>query len=78
MGCFYRDGECGLPQDHMKALELWHRAGELGYALAHNNIGYSYVLVGGVISRKTQDCYLCNKKNLLAATHLAVLLTTTK
>jgi len=38
LGCYYRDG-CGLPQDYAKALELWHRAGELGYAIAYASAG---------------------------------------
>jgi len=42
LGCCYRDGDDGYPQDHTKALELWHRAGELGYAKAYNDIGYAY------------------------------------
>jgi len=25
LGCCYRDGEDGYPQDYTKALELWHR-----------------------------------------------------
>ena len=33
---------CGYTQDYKKALELWHQAGELGYANAYNNIGYCY------------------------------------
>jgi len=41
-GGYYRDGLGGFPQDHTKALELWHRAGELGYAKAYNNIGVAY------------------------------------
>ena len=32
----------GLPQDHAKALELWHRAGELGKAASYFNIGCAY------------------------------------
>jgi len=42
LGCNYRDGTYGYPQDHTKALELYHRAAELGNALAHTCIGYSY------------------------------------
>jgi TPR repeat protein len=43
-GCAYanRDGTYGLPQDYSKALELYHRAGELGNAAAYNNIAYAY------------------------------------
>ena len=43
LGCYYRRGEeDGFPQDYGKALELWHRAGDLGYVDAYNNIGYAY------------------------------------
>jgi len=44
----YRDGSYGFPQDHTKALELWHRAGVLGYADAYLNIGYAYQFGRGV------------------------------
>ena len=37
-----------MPQDYEKALELWHRAGELGYAKAYNNIGNAYFHGSGV------------------------------
>ena len=36
------DGLYGYPQDYTKALELWHRAGELGHIEAYCNIGYAY------------------------------------
>ena len=39
LGCDYSNGDYGLPQDHAKALELWHRAAELGNATSHHNIG---------------------------------------
>ena len=29
VGCCYRNGDLGLPQDYTKALELYHRAGRL-------------------------------------------------
>jgi len=38
-GIDYRDGTCGYPKDYKKALEFWHRAGELGYAVAYYCIG---------------------------------------
>jgi len=41
-GVWYRDGRNGLQQNYVKALELYHRAGELGYARAYSNIGYAY------------------------------------
>ena len=37
LGCYYSKGEHGLPQSNTKALELWHRAGELGCPLAYSN-----------------------------------------
>ena len=44
MGNYYDEGECGLPQDSAKAMELWHMAGKYGY----NNIGSAYGLGNGV------------------------------
>ena len=38
----YSAGDCGLPQDFTKALELWHQAGELGHAEAYQSIGNAY------------------------------------
>lgn len=55
LGVHYADGIRGKPQDHTKALELWHQmilalelwhqAGKSGYALAYANIGYAYSMV---------------------------------
>jgi len=42
VGCDYRDGSTGHPQDYTKALELFYRSGELGCAIAYLNIGYAY------------------------------------
>ena len=42
LGSCNDNGEVGLPRNHAKALELWHRAGELGNALAYTNIGGVY------------------------------------
>jgi len=42
IGLYYEDGTNGYPQDSAKALELWHRAGELGHDEAYCNIGYAY------------------------------------
>ena len=47
-GGYYADGKKGFPQDYKKALESWHRAAELGYALAHSCIGYAYINGEGV------------------------------
>ena len=41
-GVCYEQGSDGYPQNYRKALELWHRAGELGYAIAYASIGYAY------------------------------------
>jgi len=42
IGCCYRNGSHGYPRDYTKALELYHRAAELGYSEAYCNIGYAY------------------------------------
>ena len=47
-GINYRDGICGYPQDNTKALELFNRAGELGYADAYLGIGNAYYYGRGV------------------------------
>jgi len=46
LGVCYRDGKYGLPQDIIKALELWHRAAELGHTRAYCKIGYAYDELG--------------------------------
>ena len=48
LGCNYRYGLHGYRQDYKKALELWHRAGELGHAFANCNIGLAYSIGRGV------------------------------
>jgi len=47
-GCLHADGLHGLPKNTAKALELWHRAGELGNASAYHNIGNAYYIGNGV------------------------------
>ena len=42
LGCDYSEGKNGFPQDYKKALELWHRAAELGYTKAYCSIGYLF------------------------------------
>jgi len=42
IGNYYRDGLYGFPQDHTKALELYHQAGELSFARSYTSIGYAY------------------------------------
>ena len=41
-GNWHFHGTNGCPQDYAKALELFHRAGELGHVIAYNNIGHAY------------------------------------
>ena len=45
---YYYGGECGLPQDQGKAIELWLRAGELGHADSYYNVGVAYDSGAGV------------------------------
>ena len=62
LGCCYRDGIKGFPQNHTKALELWHQAGELGYTIAYNNIGYAYQHGEGVeVDKKKAKHYTVTK-----------------
>ena len=48
LGMYYRDGLHGFKQDCNKALELYHRSGELGHIDAYCNIGYLYKFGLGV------------------------------
>ena len=48
LGCQYRNGQYGLPQNDDKALELWHRAGDIGCSQAYHNIGNAYLNGTGV------------------------------
>ena len=48
MGCGYDHGLYGMPQDHNKALEFWHRAGKLGHSLSYYYIANSYCSGRGV------------------------------
>ena len=48
LGCVYRDGLYGYPQDHTEALELWHRAAELNHTPIYLNIGYAHNYGEGV------------------------------
>ena len=57
LGCYYREGMYGYPQDYTKALELWHQAGELGYAKAYGSIGYCYSNGEGVELDKKKAKY---------------------
>ena len=53
MGCYYANGDYGLPQDINKALEFWHRAAELGHAVAYYSIGGAYN--DGIGVRRDED-----------------------
>ena len=58
LGCFYRDGEYGFPQDDVKALELFVRAGDLGHSNAYCCVGCAYDNGNGVeIDKKKADHY---------------------
>jgi len=48
LGVSYTDGINGYPQDYKKALELYHRAGDLGNAEAYRNLGLAYLNGRGV------------------------------
>jgi len=53
IGFFYADGIFGYHQNMAKALELWHRAGELDYSRAYYNIGNAYNTgIGVVVDKK--------------------------
>jgi len=58
LGCNYREGEDGFPQDYDKALELYVRAGGLGCAEAYCDVGYAYENGRGVeIDEKKSNHY---------------------
>ncbi len=48
LGNLYYNGADGLAQDYGKALELYHRAAELGCAQSMTGIGKSYYFEEGV------------------------------
>ena len=54
LGVHHYYGENGYPQDYTKALELWHRAAELGYSESCCNIGYAYEHGQGVVVDKSK------------------------
>ena len=57
-GCHYYGGSRGYSQNYTKALELWHRAGELGHAKAFASIGYAYYNGEGVeVNKKKANHY---------------------
>jgi len=48
MGFGFRRGEFGLPQNHAKALELWHRSAELGSSMSYCKLGNAHYNGEGV------------------------------
>ena len=48
LGYFYTNGDYGFPQDYDKALELWHRAAELGNTASYYSIANAYFRGNGV------------------------------
>ena len=48
LGYYYFDGSYGFTQDYTKALDLYHRAGELGLSNAYTSIGNAYYYGRGV------------------------------
>jgi len=58
MGNYYRDGRNGFPQNHTMALECYHRAAQLGHALAYNDTGYCHEFGRGVeVDKKKANHY---------------------
>jgi len=57
LGYYYSEGIYGYSLDHKKALELYYRAAELGYAEAYTNIGYAYTNGIGVEVDETKARY---------------------
>ena len=58
LGNYYREGDSGFPQNYTKALELYHRAGELGHAGAYCNVGAAFYNGRGVeIDQKKANHY---------------------
>jgi len=58
VGIYYADGLIG-PRNYTKALELWHRSGELGYAAAYTNTGFVYQRGRGVERDEKKAVYYC-------------------
>ena len=50
-------GEKGLRVDHVKALQLWLKAGKLGSALAYRNVGAAYHDGRGVAKNAAKEKY---------------------
>ena len=58
LGCYYRDGLHGFPQDYTQAFKLFVRAGDLGCTKAYCSVGYAYKNGEGVeIDKKKATHY---------------------
>ena len=68
-GVYYDDGMFGLPQNRVKALELYHQAGELGEARAYTNIGYAYINGEGVSRDEKKAKYYWELAAILGSTY---------
>jgi len=69
LGWYYSQGLKGFPQDYKKALELWYRAGELGYDEAYCNIGYAYDYGRGVEVDKKKATYYTERAAMGGSVH---------
>ena len=69
MGSYYAYGDYGLPQNHAKALDLWRRAGELGYAQAYNNLGFAYSNGRGVDVDKKKAVHYYELAAMMGSVH---------
>jgi len=73
-GNYYAEGLYGLPQNYAKALELWHRAVELGSTEALTNISVAYKDGRGVEVDEKKAIYYCElaamSGNFMARCHL--------
>ena len=52
MGDNYYHGHLGLQQDHTKAMELYTRSSDLGFSVAHNELGGIYYQMGDMKKAK--------------------------
>ena len=59
LGCNYRDGDDGFPQDCVEALDLFVRAGDLGSNKAYCNVGYAYDCGHGVDIDEKKATHYC-------------------
>ena len=77
IGMYYYEGSFGFPQDYEKVNEMWLKAGELGCAVAYNNLGSLYNFGRGVEADKNEAKYYWGlaamNRNLEARYNLACL-----